>query len=168
MPEDQERFREAVDAMMDAVLFENWLRFYFLHQDGDEDPAKVIVPERAMERIREGYGPLASMAEELNGREASLQSSRDAVCGYISRELEGSRIPRGEAASYLDTRAFQVSMQLFGVWVQAYEAMLDAQFLDFGQWREQFVRWRGSEQGKELERRMDGELKAQAPAAKKA
>ncbi len=152
MPEEQEQFARAVERMLDAVMFENWVRFYFL-QEAENDPDRlfVAIPEKGMDRIREMFPDFVPMAEALNGREMTLEVSREAVCGFIHDTLEGSLIPEGSMAAYFDTHAFQASLQLFNVWVQAYEKLLDETFLDFGRWREEFAKWRASEHGKQIE-----------------
>ena len=49
-----------------------------------------------------------------------------------------------------DSAPFQTEMQLFNTWVQAHEAQLDKNFLDFGAWRSLFAQWRASDPVKEL------------------
>lgn len=159
MPQEQERFQEAVNGMLEALMFENWLRFYFLQEEkrpgADEPVLRVIIPEPAMQRIRDRFTAYVPMAERMNGREATLELSRDAVCDFIRTTYEGTLIPRGSVASYFDSHAFQVGMQLFNVWVQAYEELLDATFHDFARWCEAFRTWRASEHGREVENRME-------------
>ena len=152
MPEEQERFAKAIERMLEAVMFENWIRFYFLQEaDGEPDRLFVAIPDKGMERIRELFPEFAPMAESLNGREMTLEVSRAAVCGHIHDTLEGSLIPEGGMASHFDTHAFQAGLQLFNVWVQACEQLLDETFLDFGRWREEFAKWRASEHGQRIE-----------------
>ena len=58
MPQEQEQFQKTVDQVLEAVMFENWLRFYFIsekpdapaHEDG-EAPLFMAVPVKGMERI---------------------------------------------------------------------------------------------------------------------
>ncbi|MDO5536113.1 MAG: hypothetical protein Q4F72_01080 [Desulfovibrionaceae bacterium] len=159
MPEEQQRFAKAVNRMMDAIIFENWIRFYFLGEEeveGAEEPLLMVaIPEKAMEQIQQRYGSLHDMALALNGREASLDSSRSAIVNFIRQELEGTLIPVGTVASYFDTRAFQNNLNLFNAWIQAAEEMLDRQFLDFDQWRDLFAEYRDSDAGQKLMAQMD-------------
>lgn len=159
MPEEQQRFAKAVNRMMDAIIFENWIRFYFIAEEdvqGQEEPRlALIIPEKAMEQIKQRYGTLAGIAENLNGREASLQNSRDAVVNFIRDELEGKLVPAGTVASYFDSRAFQTSQNLFYAWVQAAEEMLDKQFLDFDQWRDLFATYKDSQSGQKVLSQME-------------
>ncbi len=161
MPEEQQRFATAVDRMMDAIIFENWLRFYFIaERAGQEDgePELVLsIPDKAMEKIRSRYGTLQSMAEYLNGREASLENSRSAIVDFVRQELEGTLIPVGGVAAYFDTRAFQGRNQVFNAWVQAAEEMLDRQFLDFDQWKQLFAAYCETDSAKHLMERLEAD-----------
>ncbi len=110
----------------------------------------LSIPDKAMEQIRRRYGTLQSMAEFLNGRDASLDNSRTAIVDFIRQELEGTLIPMGGVASYFDTRAFQSRLQVFNAWIQAAEDMLDQQFLDFDQWKQAFAGYCETESAKQL------------------
>lgn len=62
MPEQQEQFQKSVLQVLEAVMFENWLRFYFIIEKPDapadengEKPLLLAVPEKGMERIKEHY-----------------------------------------------------------------------------------------------------------------
>ncbi len=155
MPEEQQRFAKAVDRMMDAIIFENWLRFYFIAEKAEQEEGKepgliLSIPDKAMEQIRRRYGTLQSMAEFLNGRDASLDNSRTAIVDFIRQELEGTLIPAGGIASYFDTRAFQSRLQVFNAWIQVAEDMLDQQFRDFDQWKQSFAGYCETASAKQL------------------
>lgn len=161
MPAEQEQFHQNVLDVLEAVMFENWIRFYFLAEeegsgkDGEEAKLCVAIPEKGMAKIAELYPRLAAIAAHVNGREANFENSRKAVCEYVLGELDGTTMARGTAASILDSHSFQVAMQLFNIWVQAYEEKLDERFLDFGAWKTLFAQWRASEQGREIEAKLD-------------
>ncbi len=144
-------FADAVQKVLEVVMFENWLRFYFITEQPDE-PEKLFltVPEQGMKRMRELYPHLSPLAEELNGREIDFDTSRTAVCTYVLTALEGRTIRRDMASTVFDSATFQTEMQLFNTWVQAHEAQLDKNFLDFGAWRSLFAQWRASDPVKEL------------------
>ena len=57
MPEEQEKFQKNVDDVLEGVMFENWLRFYFLEETEEKDekgePKLVMnIPERAWPKSR--------------------------------------------------------------------------------------------------------------------
>lgn len=58
MPEEQEKFQKNVDDVLEGVMFENWLRFYFLEETEEKDekgePKLVMnIPEKGMAKIKE-------------------------------------------------------------------------------------------------------------------
>ncbi|MDR2055256.1 MAG: hypothetical protein LBQ10_05240 [Desulfovibrio sp.] len=157
MPAQQEAFQKAVTQVLEAVMFENWLRFYFIAQkDGDalgqDDgaPLFIAVPDKAMERIREGYAHLLPMAEAVNGQKADFETSRRAVCAFVLEQLDGKTMPRDMAGIVLESATFQAQLQLFNIWVQSHENQLDERFLDFAAWRSLFAKWRQSSEARIL------------------
>ena len=42
MPEPQSQFQSAVASMIEAVMFENWLRFYFISEKPDAASARLV------------------------------------------------------------------------------------------------------------------------------
>jgi hypothetical protein len=139
--------QDAVRQILEAVMFENWLRFYFI--DGKEEGSLVVsVPEQGMARIREQYPHLAPLALELNGRAISFELSRRAVCSFILTRLDGRAFPRDTADLVLNSEDFQLEMQLFGSWAQGHEEQLDARFVDFAAWKRLFAEWRNSDKVK--------------------
>ncbi|MDR3358669.1 MAG: hypothetical protein LBN96_07470 [Desulfovibrio sp.] len=157
MPAQQETFQGAVAQVLEAVMFENWLRFYFLTQktddaSGGDDGARlfVAVPDKGMERIREEYAHLLPMAEAMNGRKADFETSRRAVCAFVLERLDGKTIPGDMAGIVLESANFQTQLQLFNLWVQSHEDQLDERFLDFATWRSLFAKWRQSSEVRDL------------------
>ena len=161
MPEAQEKFQQAVKDVLSGVMFENWLRFYFISEvEGEKDAEgnpklAILIPEKGMEKIKELYPRMLSMAEDVNGKEASFATSQSAVCTWVACEVDGKSVQQGTSQALVDSRAFQTASTLFNIWVQAYEQQLDQQFLDFGQWVKLFEAWRASDQGKDMEMKIE-------------
>ncbi|MBQ2515926.1 MAG: hypothetical protein II543_01540 [Desulfovibrio sp.] len=161
MPEAQEKFQQAVKDVLSGVMFENWLRFYFISEvEGEKDAEgnpklSIVIPEKGMEKIKELYPRMLSMAEDVNGKEASFATSQSAVCTWVACEVDGKSVQQGTSQALVDSRAFQTASTLFNIWVQAYEQQLDQQFLDFGQWVKLFETWRASDQGKDMEMKIE-------------
>ncbi|MBQ9406421.1 MAG: hypothetical protein IJU37_06770 [Desulfovibrio sp.] len=157
MPQEQEKFQHAVFSVLEAVMFENWLRFYFISEKPDapadkdgQKPLFVAVPDKGMQRIKELYPHLLPLAEEVNGKEITFEISRAAVCNFVLLHLDGKIMERNTAAMIFDSTLFQVHMQLFHTWVQVHEDQLDREFLDFGAWRNLFDQWRESKAARDL------------------
>lgn len=139
-------FGAAVQHVLEAVMFENWLRFYFITEKPDNpDSLSLAVPEQALLRIQERYPQLYPMVLLLNAQEIDFESSRRALCTFVVTELEGKVIASDMGVKVFDSTTFQTEMQLFNTWVQAHEDQLDKGFMDFGMWRSLFAEWRKSE-----------------------
>lgn len=146
MSTQAEAFSQGVTHILEAVMFENWLRFYFITETPSrEDALFISVPEQAMARIGELYPHLLPLAENINGKEIDFETSRSAICTFVVTEVDGKRIPRNMSDTVFDSSTFQVELQMFNTWVQAHEALLDKAFMDFGAWRTAFAQWRASE-----------------------
>lgn len=160
MPKEQEQFQDAVKRILEAVMFENWLRFHFINDTGDEENPELAVPEKAMEKIRALHPELLPLAESLNGRTVSFQASQSAVCTYVLRELDGKALQKNMAPAILQSVAFQTHLQLFNTWVQLHEDQLDQRFLEFNAWKDLFSRWLATPGAKELAQKLSTSLQA--------
>ncbi len=143
-------FTKGVESVLEACMFENWLRFYFISEKVNVDNVLYVsVPEQGMERIKELYPHLYPLAESMNGQEVSFESSQSAVCTFVAVELDGKRIAQNMSEVVFDSSTFQVELQLFNMWVQSHEEQLDQSFVEFGAWRNYFSQWRAMDSVKE-------------------
>lgn len=150
MSEKLSPFANAVQHVLEAVIFENWLRFYFISEKPDApDDLFLAVPEQAMQRIQEQYPHMYPMALALNTQAIDFETSRRTLCTFVVTELDGKVIPAEMGVKVFDSTTFQTEMQLFNTWVQAHEEQLDRAFMDFGMWRSLFAEWRTSDAVKE-------------------
>ncbi|MBQ7607660.1 MAG: hypothetical protein IJU76_06780 [Desulfovibrionaceae bacterium] len=161
MPAEQEKFLAVVDRMINVVMFENWLRFYFIEEMWDEkdgpdaDPhIFLIVPEKAMKKIEEEYPLFLPIAEFMNAKELSFDLSQQAICTYIVENIDGKEIEQDTAASIMDSMAFQVQLQLFNTWVQLHEDQFEKGFTPFADWQSLFSEWKASKSAKELREKL--------------
>ncbi len=151
MSKQSEAFAKAVETILEAVMFENWLRFYFISEPSKQDEALYLsIPEQGMERIKELYPNLLPLAELVNGKELTFESSRAAICTYIITEIDGKVIAQNMSDTVFDSTTFQVELQLFNTWVQSHENQLDESFLEFGAWKNFFSQWRSSDAVKDF------------------
>lgn len=167
MPEAQTEFHKAVEQALEAVMFESWLRFYFIEElppvpeaegKGPEAPEEpeaaerlaIRVPEKGMARIAELYPHLLPLAESMNGHEVDFETSRRAVCTFVLGHLDGKTMPRDMASVVFASATFQIGLQLFHTWLQLHEAQLDEGFQEFGAWRNLFAQWRATPGAREL------------------
>jgi hypothetical protein len=142
MTADLMEFDNAVDRVVQVIMFENWLRFYFIEEDGE---ALVIrLPEKAMEQLKSRYADFFDLADRLNNREVDHQTSMSEVCLFVTNDFSARRLPEDLATRVFDSARFMLEMQLFGSWVQSHEEQLDQGFLEFNAWLERFRQWRES------------------------
>ena len=93
-------FETAFDRIVEVVMFENWLRFYFITEKPEADDAEALflaVPEQGMQRIGELHGHLLPLAESLNGKKIDFETSRSAVCTYVVTEVACGTPPNRRA-----------------------------------------------------------------------
>lgn len=157
MPREQEEFREGVDEVLKAVMFENWLRFYFLSEEKDvagEPILRMELPEKSLAKIKELYPDLYSLAEKLNHKIVDFETSRSAVLAWVLDNLEGKKLLGGMTRIVIESLAFQVRLQMFHTWVQLHEDQLDQGFMDFGAWQKLFEEWAKSPAALELGARL--------------
>ncbi len=161
MPEEQEKFLAVVDRMIGVVMFENWLRFYFIQEMREENEGPesdphifLIVPEKAMQRIAEDYPLFLPIAEFMNSKELSFELSQQAICTYIVENIDGKIIEQDTAASIMDSMAFQVQLQLFNTWLQLHDDQLEQCFTPFINWQKLFDEWKLSKPAKDLREKL--------------
>lgn len=156
MSEKISPFGTAVQHVLEAVMFENWLRFYFITEKPDNpDSLSLAVPEQAVARIQERYPQLYPMVLLLNAQEIDFELSRRALCTFVVTELEGKVIASDMGVKVFDSTTFQTEMHLFNTWVQAHEDQLDKAFMDFGMWRSLYAEWRKSEAVQDFARQLN-------------
>ncbi len=150
MSATKDTFTQSIDAVLEVVMFENWLRFYFIAEEEGKDALFIMIPDQGIQRIKELYPHLLPLAESVNNKEITFDSSRAAVCEHVLIEVDGKTIPKEMSTTVFDSVTFQVELQLFNTWVQAHEDQLDESFLEFGAWRNFFSQWRHTESVKEI------------------
>lgn len=150
-----EDFRRAVDEILKVVIFENWLRFYFINSEGD-DEIKIELPEKTLDKIESLFPAYLPLARELNGKPLDFETSRNAILMFVLDYMEGKSLPRGLADKVLSSPEFQLRLRMFNAWVQAHEEQLDRGFMDFGTWAKLFGEWETGPGGQELAKRLAG------------
>ena len=140
-------FDEAVQRISQVVMFENWLRFYFISED-EEGRLFIHLPDKAMEQLKGRYGAFYGLAERLNNREIDHQTSINEVCLFVAAQIDGSSLPERIISQVFDSLQFQVELQLFSAWVQAHEETLDGSFMEFNDWLRQYDLWKETDEVK--------------------
>lgn len=137
----------ALSKIIETIMFENWLRFYFIHET-EENDLIIRVPEKGMAQIEKHFPHLTKLAEALNNKVITHQSSMEAVCIHVASSF-ATTLPDSVVQEIFSSPQFQTEIQLFGTWVQSHEAQLDERFFPFGEWMDIFTKWRASDKVQE-------------------
>jgi hypothetical protein len=134
--------KDALNDVAKVFEFEQWLRFYYVSEEGDK--LFIRVPDEKMNEIRSKFPTLARLAEEINDREIDFQKSQENVCAFVAAEFDGDRYPEGTVAQVLDKNDFKLEMYLFNLWARTHETRLDEEELSFDAWLRMYEEWRAS------------------------
>ncbi len=154
MLDSSTNFGKNIAKVLEVVMFENWLRFYFIHAEENNEKLYIQVPEQAIERIKSLYPGFYPMLDKINGKEITFETSQAAVCEHVLTELDGKTIPKDSSGTIFDSTTFQVELQLFNTFIQTHEAQLDEGFMEFGAWQNFFSQWRQTDGVKEVALKM--------------
>lgn len=142
-----DQLQDAIDKISSAIMFENWIRFYFIVEK--DDKLHIHLPEKAMEQIGKRYARFYDLAERLNNAPISHENSMKEVCLFIAGGFDGRQLPEELISQTFASKSFQFGMELFGYWVQTHEDQLDASFMEFSEWQRLFSEWKTSEKVQE-------------------
>lgn len=148
-------FDAALERVVEVIMFENWLRFYFIEEEGDR--LFIKLPEQALEQIKKRYGSLHDLADRLNNKDLDHQVSMSEVCLFVAGDFSAQGLPEDLPSRVFDSPRFMVEVQLFGSWVQSHEEQLDESFLDFAAWQKLYKEWRQSDEVKEYSKKLAAE-----------
>lgn len=142
------KFRQALADVAEIMQFENWLRFYFLHEEGEQ--LVIRIPEPAIAHFKEHYPHLAPLAEKMNNEPIDYEKSVKTVCSYVVTQLDGPKYPERIVPTVLDSPEFQHEMYLFQVWCQNHERQLEQSPMEFTTWQQLFHDWKQTDQVKKF------------------
>ncbi len=160
MPEEKQWLPKAQTEIMDAIIFEQWIRFYFIDEmkTAGESKEAVLIPNKAMERIHKRYGKLAFIAELLNYKPVHAPTSKAVIMAYIKMKLCGSVIPADcKLESCLDT-SLAVRLRVFNLWVRQNITMLSKRSLAFDRWCNLFEAYLETDAGRKLQQETEKNL----------
>lgn len=138
-------FKTAVMDVAEVVIFENWLRYYFVAEEED-DKLSLQVPEEIMNEIKEKHEHLYPLAEELNNEELDYQRSQQAVCGYVARQFDGQKYNTGTVPRAFDSKDLKIELHLFGLWQEGHGERLDEERLSFEEFNDFFQKWKNTDE----------------------
>ena len=157
MPKEQEDFLNVVNKIIEVVMFENWLRFYFITPMQDEQESEnsdphlfLILSDKALQKIEELYPELLPIALKMNQKELSFELSQQTICTYVVENIDGKLTPRDTVGSIMDSINFQTELELFNTFISLHENQLEQGFADFETWKKLFADWKTTKHALEL------------------
>lgn len=118
-------------SILELILFENWLRFYYL----DESSGRLVIPGEALTSLKKIQ---VALAEDLNGKRVELSASRDALLAQF-RQVVPDDVSLQQV---LGSAEFIREMDTFQSWLQLHAAELAAKNLNFVNWLALYERWK--------------------------
>ncbi len=140
---------EFAKKLLEALCFEQYLRFFFLDVEDDADfdaPAVLHVPEDVIKNIQETKPMLLPLLNTLQGHAITFEQSRSAVidqAAYLMGFSPSDQEYRKVVAKISTSEFFQDELLEFHSWVQEMDETQD--FFDvipFVVWLEKYRTWR--------------------------
>ena len=119
--------KEAMSALLDAVIFEQWVRFSWIEEDEEGDFC-IQIPADTLGELGEDYPEYKGLLAQLNGTIVDADMACSAILGYAQAAL-------GEKCmTILEHGDFQNMVGLFHQWLNDNVEKLDQEPLNFDQW----------------------------------
>ena len=116
-----------MSALLDAVIFEQWVRFSWIEEDADGDFC-IQIPEATVRELEEDYPDYKSLLGQLNGTIVDATMACSAVLGYARSAL-------GEQSmAALEHPEFQSLVGRFHQWLHDNVDKLEQEPFNFDQW----------------------------------
>ena len=136
-----------------GMRYEQWLRFHYMEDvPGRDDAAVIAVPPQDAERSRREEPELSGLLRELDGREVSLERTRDALAEWTAASCGMTGDAEAWTACMLrlaEDKEFLRLMDMHNGWIQelADEEAEDPESAkgrpvpSFGEWTAAFYEW---------------------------
>nr|WP_321512862.1 hypothetical protein [uncultured Pseudodesulfovibrio sp.] len=131
--------KNAVKDALEVFQFDQWLRFYFVVEKGDE--LRIEMPEEELDKIKETHPALHRFADMVNNAVTDYKRSQENVCSYVASRLDGQKYEATVLPQVFDNATFKVEMYIFNVWLKMHEQHLDEEYMNFEGWMEMYAEW---------------------------
>lgn len=139
--------KNAVKDALKIFQFDQWIRFYFIKQKGEE--LWIDIPDDVLAKIKEEDPHLFNFAELVNNAVTDYQRSQENVCSFIAARLDGQKYEQTVLPQVFDNSTFKVEMYIFNVWLKMHEPHLDEEPMTFPEWMEMYEGWNSMDEVKE-------------------
>ncbi|MBI9081462.1 MAG: hypothetical protein JEY79_17185 [Pseudodesulfovibrio sp.] len=139
--------KNAIKDALEIFQFDQWLRFYFVEQKGED--LWIDIPEDVMTQVREDYPALHRLADLVNNAKTDYKRSHENVCAYVGARLDGQKYEATVLPQVFDSPSFKLEMYIFNVWLKMHEPHLDEEYMTFNDWMEMYEGWNSMDEVKE-------------------
>ena len=127
-----DEMKGAMSTLLNAVIFEQWLRFSWIEEDEEGDFC-IQIPAETVSELVEDYPEYEGLIAQLNGTIVDADMACSAVLGYARSSL-------GEQSlAVLEHNEFQNMVGRFHQWLNDNVEALDQDPKNFDQWCELFL-----------------------------
>lgn len=127
-----DEMKGAMSTLLNAVIFEQWLRFSWIEEDEEGDFC-IQIPAETVSELVEDYPEYEGLIAQLNGTIVDADMACSAVLGY-ARSLLGE-----QSLAVLEHNEFQNMVGRFHQWLNDNVEALDQDPKNFDQWCELFL-----------------------------
>ena len=122
-----DEMKGAMSTLLNAVIFEQWLRFSWIEEDEEGDFC-IQIPEETVSELVEDYPEYKGLIAQRNGTIVDADMACSAVLGYARSSL-------GEQGlAVLEHNEFQNMVGRFHQWLNDNVETLDQEPKNFDQW----------------------------------
>lgn len=130
-PELSDDMKKAMSTLLDAVIFEQWVRFSWIEEDQEGDFC-IQIPEATVKELGEDYPKYKGLIAQLNGTIVDADMACSAILAYAHGVL-------GEhSTSVLEQAEFQHMVGRFHQWLNDNAEKLGKEPYNFDQWCDLF------------------------------
>jgi len=144
--------KNAVKDAIEIFQFDQWLRFYFVTQKGDD--LWIEIPDENMKQIQDDQPQLHRLADLVNNAPTDYQRAQENVCSYVAARLDGQKYEATVLPQVFDNATFKVEMYIFNLWLKMHEQHLDEAFMTFKEWLEMYEGWNALDEVKEYRQKL--------------
>ncbi|WP_421903291.1 hypothetical protein [Maridesulfovibrio sp.] len=145
-------FNQAVEDISEVFMFDHWMRFYFIFEEGKK--LSVKVPEEVCTQIDKEYPNLKGLLDLMNNEEIDQQKSMNTVCSFIGARFDGTKYSSKIVPKVFDSKDFKMEMYLFNLWIKGHESYLESEVMTFKDWQELYDGWREQDEVKNYVERL--------------
>lgn len=135
----QPETEKAIKTMLEAIFFENWLRYHFLMENEDQTIC-LRIPEAAWQKIKTQTPELEAIARELDEKPVDFESSRSTLLKFLRDWCKAKGIPEDDCLKIVLAPEFQEELENQQNWLSLQQLSLPD--LGFRDWQKLYRNWK--------------------------